>query len=179
MADLIQRLSLLLIAGYFLFLVLSLTRRGKVITGPWLFLMRSFFPNWRFYHGAGSQPRLFWRTANDQGAWSTWTMFMPRAHRSWRDLLHNARNNLTLADQNLIDHLSADLSALPDDADVRALVTYQMVQRLTHWLIAREGMTAAKYQFQLRLVPVMTAMTGPDALPGEADAVLTSPALDW
>ena len=176
MADLIQRLSLLLIAGYFLFLVLSLTRRGKVITGPWLFLLRSFFPNWRFYHGAGNQPRLFWRTASEQGQWSEWTVFMPRARRSWGDLLHNARNNLTLADQNLIDHLSADLSALPDDGDVRELVTYQMVQRLARWLIAGEGIVAAKYQFQLRLIP---AMSGSVELPGEDDAVLTSPALDW
>jgi hypothetical protein len=42
--------SLLVLAAYFLFLLISLKRRGQVISGPWLFLLRSFFPNWRFYH---------------------------------------------------------------------------------------------------------------------------------
>ena len=139
MADSVNHLSLLLIGGYFLFLALSLTRRGKVITGPWWFLLRSFFPNWRFYHGAGHQPRLFWRSASAQGEWSGWVMFMPRADLSWGSLFHNPRQNLTLANQNLVDHLSADLSALPEDADARQLVTYQMTQRLARWLIECEG----------------------------------------
>ena len=171
--DSLNTLSLLLIGGYFLFLLLSLTRRGKVISGPWWFLLRSFFPNWRFYHGAGNQPRLFWRTANAHGAWSAWQMFMPRARMSWSSLFHNPRNNLTLAEQNLVDHLSADLAALPDDAEVRQLVTYQMVLRLARWLIDCEGISPAKYQFQLRMLPAF------GAVPEESDAVLTSPALDW
>ncbi len=173
MPDSLQSLSLILIAGYFLFLIISLTRRGRVISGPWLFLLRSFFPNWRFYHGAGQQPRLFWRTAGEDGAWSSWQMFMPRAPFRWRDLLHNPVNNLRLADQNLVDHLSADLSALPEDGDVRALVTYQLVHQLARWLIECEGEWPRQYQFQLRLLPAM------HEVPGEEDAVLTSPALDW
>lgn len=173
MAESVNSLNLLLIGGYFLFLLLSLNRRGKVISGPWWFLLRSFFPNWRFYHGAGAQPRLFWRTAGTDGCWSDWTMFIPRARLSWGSLFHNPRNNLTLAEQNLVDHLSADLSALPEDGDVRQLVTYQMVQRLARWLIECEGLSPVNYQFQLRLVPAM------EAVPDERDAVLTSPALGW
>lgn len=169
----LKSLSLVIIGGYFLFLLLSLTRRGKVISGPWWFLLRSFFPNWRFYHGAGHQPRLLWRTADRQGRWSEWTMFMPRAQIAWGTLFHNPRNNLTLAEQNLVDHLSFDLASLPEDGDVRSLVTYQMVQRLTRWLIDCEGLSPAQYQFQLRLVPAMAG------LPDENDAVLSSPALDW
>jgi hypothetical protein len=168
-----DRLSLLLIGAYFLFLVISLTRRGRVVSGPWWFLLRSFFPNWRFYHGAGHQPRLFWRAADARGAWSDWQMFMPRARLSWVSLIHNPRHNLTLAEQNLVDHLSADLAQLPEDADVRQLVTYQMVQRLTRWLIECEGGSPTSYQFQVRLVPAMAAM------PDEHDAVLTSPVLGW
>ena len=75
MIDSINNLSLLLIAGYFLFLVMSLTWRGKVVSGPWWFLLRSFFPNWRFYHGAGHQPRLFWRIADVQGSVADWKYF--------------------------------------------------------------------------------------------------------
>ena len=173
MIDSINKLSLLLIAGYFMFLIASLIWRGKAVSGPWWFLLRSFFPNWRFYHGAGHQPRLFWRIANLEGAWSEWTLFMPRARLSWMSLFHNPRGNLTLAEQNLVDHLSADLAALPDHAEVRHLVTYQMVQRLARWLIICEGASPSHYQFQLRRLPALETM------PGEEDALLTSPVLRW
>jgi hypothetical protein len=164
--------SLLLIAGYFLFLLISLKRRGKVISGPWLFLMRSFFPNWRFYHGPGNQPRLFWRIQDENQQWTDWHMFMPRAKFHLRDWFHNPRNNLTLANQNLVDHLSADIIALPDDGDVRDLVTYRLVMQLARHLIACESLSPVHYQFQLRLVPAY--------VPSDEDmAVLTSPILRW
>lgn len=164
--------SLLLIAGYFLFLLISLKRRGQVISGPWLFLMRSFFPNWRFYHGPGNQPRLFWRIQDENQQWTDWHMFMPRAKFNLRDWFHNPRNNLTLANQNLVDHLSADIIALPDDGDVRDLVTYRLVMQLARHLITRESLAPVHFQFQLRLVPAYVP-------PDEDMAVLTSPILRW
>ena len=164
--------SLLLIAAYFLFLLISLKRRGQVISGPWLFLLRSFFPNWRFYHGPGNQPRLFWRIQDENQQWTDWHMFMPRATFRVSDWFHNPRNNLTLANQNLVDHLSADIIAMPDDGDVRDLVTYHMVMQLTRHLITCETLAPVHYQFQLRLVPAYVP-------PDEDMAVLTSPTLSW
>jgi len=167
--------SLLLIAAYFVFLLISLKRRGKVINGPWLFLLRSFFPNWRFYHGPGDQPRLFWRVQDVDSQWSEWQMFMPRAQFHWLDWIHNPRNNLTLANQNLIDHLSADIAAMPEESDVRDLLTYQLAQQLTRYLISSADTVLSapvRYQFKLSLVPAYT-------LPDESMVVLTSPALDW
>jgi hypothetical protein len=164
--------SLLLIAAYFLFLLISLKRRGQVISGPWLFLLRSFFPNWRFYHGPGNQPRLFWRIQDENQQWTDWHMFMPRATFHVSDWFHNPRNNLSLANQNLVDHLSADIIAMPDDGDVRDLVTYYMVMQLTRHLITCESLAPTHYQFQLRLVPAYVP-------PDEDMAVLTSPTLSW
>lgn len=164
----LSTLTLLLIAGYFALLVLSLVRRGRVISGPWLFLMRSFFPNWRFYHGFGQQPRLFVRSADDD-QWSDWQMFMPRARFALGDLWHNPRNNLLLANQNLVDHLSFDIQTLPDGSDVRALASYQLVAGLAETLVAHEG-AAQRWQFQVRLVP-------PLQVPDEEMAVLTSPVM--
>lgn len=166
MALSVSDISLLLIAAYFIFLLASLLRRGKVISGPWLFLLRSFFPNWRFYHGLGHQPRLFVRVLDDAGHWQPWEMFMPRARFHLSDLFHNPRNNLLLAHQNLVDHLSADIQAMDDDDDVRALVTYQLVDRLARSMVRTD---ATQYQFQLRLVP-------PHAVPDDSMALLTSPA---
>ncbi len=166
----IQTLSLILLATYFVFLVASLRRRGRVIAGPWLFLLRSFFPNWRFYHGFGAQPRLFTRTANADGHWGDWTLFMPRAPFKLANLVHNPRNNLLLANQNLVDHLSFDVQTLADGRDVRELVTYQMADRLARELIDARGNPCTQYQFQLRLVPPLQA-------PTEDMAILTSPML--
>ena len=159
-------ISLLLIAAYFIFLLVSLLRRGKVMSGPWLFLLRSFFPNWRFYHGLGHQPRLFFRIMDATSQWQPWQMFMPRAAFHLGDLFHNPRNNLMLAHQNLVDHLSADVQTLPDDGDVRDLVTYQLVERLVRSMLRAD---ALQFQFQLRLIP-------PHTEADESMAVVTSPA---
>ncbi len=166
----VQILSLLLLAAYFAFLLASLRRRGRVISGPWLFLLRSFFPNWRFYHGFGAQPRLFMRSADAAGQWRDWTLFMPRGPFRLAGLVHNPRNNLLLANQNLVDHLGFDVQTLADGRDVRELVTYQMTDRLTQQLLAAQGEAFAQYQFQLRLVPPLQP-------PTEDMAILTSPML--
>ncbi len=97
-------------------------------------------------------------------------MFMPRARFHPGQLFHNARNNLLLANQNLVDHLSFDVQTLADGRDVREMVTYQMVDRLVRELLAHQGRPFTHYQFQLRLVPPMTA-------PSEEMAILTSPLL--
>jgi hypothetical protein len=93
-------------------------------------------------------------------------MWMPRADFHLGELFHNPHNNLALAHQNLVDHLSADIQAMADDADVRDLVTYQLVDRLTRSMLRTDVL---QYQFQLRLVPAY-------ALPDESMAVVTSPA---
>ncbi len=155
----VQTLSLLLVAGYFSFLLLSLVRRGPSFSGPWLFLLRSFFPNWRFYHGFGVQPRLFIRTADIDGQWSDWQMHLPRAHFSLSDLVHNPDNNLALANQNLIDHLSFDVQTLPEGGDVRRLVTYRMVTLMARELLAKQGSLPPQWQFRLSLVPPLQSPT--------------------
>jgi hypothetical protein len=119
----------------------------------------------RLFHGLGVQPRLFIRVPDVSGQWLPWTMFMPRAAFHVGDLFHNPHNNLALAHQNLVDHLSADIQAMSDDEDVRELVTYQLVDRLARSVV---GIDAQQYQFQLRLVPAY-------ALPDEDMVVLTSP----
>ncbi len=166
----LQILTAVLITGYFAAVMLSLVRRSRVLSGRWLFLLRSFFPNWRFYHGFGHQPRLFVRSTDADGRWSDWQMFMPRARWSVVDLWHNPHNNLLLANQNLVDHLSFDVQTLPDGQEVRELVTYQMVSALARTLVAAPASQGRHWQFELRLVPPLQA-------PDESMAVLTSPVM--
>jgi hypothetical protein len=70
-----------------------------------------------------------------------------RARKLWH-LVHNADVNLALSHQNLVDHLAADINDLPEDADVSARVSYQLVARLARTALPSQ---ARAYQFELRL----------------------------
>jgi hypothetical protein len=62
--------------------------------------------------------------------------------------VHNADVNLALSHQNLVDHLAADINDLPEDADVSACVSYQLVARLACTALPSQ---VRAYQFELRL----------------------------
>ena len=167
-------LALLALALYFGFLFFALIYRSRVITGPWLFLLRSFVPNWRFFHRMGHVPTLFVRYADKDNHWSNWQSTIPRAQRQLHLLFHNPEINLALANQNLVDHLSADLQVLSDDKNVEQLVTYQLVIRHARDYLQRhtQAINIQQYQFQLRLM-------APPPETNEDAAVLTSPAIAW
>ena len=167
----VQTLSLLLVAAYFAFVLASLVLRGREVSGPWLYLLRGFFPNWRFYHGFGHQPRLFVRTLDSGGQWSDWRIFIPRAPFALANLVHNPRNNLLLAQQNLIDHLAFDIAYLPEGKDARELVSYQLVMRLARQWLSALGNDGRHWQFQVRQVP-------PLQTPTEDMAILISPVME-
>ena len=149
--------SLWLLVAYLAVLLVALVWRGKSLSSPWLFLLRGFFPNWRFYHVPGNQPRLYVRAMDSSGQWSPWSMFIPRARFRALDLFHNPLNNLRLVEQNLIDHLNADVHALPEGQDLRTLVSFELTERLAWWhaqQLVPDGLLTA-YQFELRVIPAL------------------------
>ena len=147
--------SAFIIALYLAVLVVALISRGRNFTHPWLFLLRGFFPSWRFFDAPGPQPRLFVRILSEDERWSAWTMFIPRAPFRLRDLFYNSENNLRLVEQTLIDQLSLELQSLSQGEQVEKLVWYALIQRLAHrvarMLASDQKMKA--YQFELRLLP--------------------------
>lgn len=164
--------TLMLIVAYFVAVFISLRRRGRELSGQWLFLLRGLFPNWRFYHDVGHQPRLFFHHREVDGAWTEWLMYMPRARFKLLDLVHAPYNNLELAQQNLVDHLSADINGVDDGAQALQIVSYRLTDRLVRELLRREGVTPHEYQFEIRLVPPLAPVA-------EATTVLTSSVLPW
>jgi hypothetical protein len=179
---------------YFVFLALTLVVGSRVIQGPWLFLLRSFFPNWRFYHRVGQQALLQWRLRAQavsgpgdgkvaQQDWGAWQSVLPRAQRQLSHLLYNPHVNLKLANQNQLDHLVADLRESSDTAAVSALVSYQLVQRIASQAAQQAATTAATHwQFRVLLLPPYTALINDgNTLQADADphAVLRSPVLPW
>jgi hypothetical protein len=160
------------LAIYFLFVLAGLLRRGRQISGPWWFLLRSFLPSWQFYHDVGQQPRLFFRSQVAGNPWSDWQIFVPRARFSPLNLFHNPENNLELLHQTLIDQLSTDIYALPDGSKVEELVSYQLANRLVRHLLVRCDANPAAYQFEIRLV---APLSGDD----QTTTTLISPVMPW
>ncbi len=146
----------LLFAAYFLLLVVTLIIKSPIIKGPWLFLLRAFFPNWKFFHAVGHVPHLYARSAvqlaSGELQWADWVLIYPRCIRRWHHLLHNPDTNLGLAQQNLVDHFWADLYDLPEGADPRGLVTYTMMARLVEQVLRARDVNFTHSQFELRMV---------------------------
>ncbi len=145
-----------LFVAYFLVLIASLLIKTPIIKGPWLFLMRAFFPNWKFFHAVGYVPHLYARSAVIQSSgelhWSDWVLIYPRRTRRLSHLIHNPDTNLGLGQQNLVDHFWADLYDLPEGNDPRQLVTYQMVSRLVNLVLRERDFNFTHSQFELRMV---------------------------
>ena len=162
---------------YFLVLLATLVFKSRVVTGPWLFLLRAFFPNWKFFHATGNVPHLYARWAPPKAApadtlqWSDWMPIFPRHPRRLVHLFHNADTNLALVQQNLVEHLASDLHYLAPDADARALVSYQLVSRMVCQRLQAHSPDCALGQFEVRMV-----LDGPTGLLCE-DTMMRSPVL--
>lgn len=141
---------------YFLMLLATLLIKTPIIKGPWLFLLRAFFPNWKFFHAVGYVPHLYARSAvqlsTGELQWSAWVLIYPRRVRRLSHLLHNPDTNIGLAQQNMVDHFWADLHDLPEGSDPRNLVSYQMMQRLSEQVLRERDINFTHRQFELRMV---------------------------
>lgn len=140
--------TLLLFVAYFTLLAWALRRQQPLAHGRWLFFLRAFFPNWKFYHAVGRPPRLYVRGQMQAGQWLPWQVVYPRRTRRLWHLAHNPDVNLALSHQNLVDHLAADINDLADGADIRECVSYQLVVRLARSALPAN---ARAFQFELRL----------------------------
>jgi hypothetical protein len=159
-----MELTALLILAYFAWLAVALRKRQRTVQGPWLFLLRAFFPNWQFFHGLGPAPRLWVRSQDTHNHWSRWQPVFPRLMRRAGHLVHNPSVNLALSHQNLVEHLATDVNDLTENADIRDCVSYQLVTRLArdavqggNWadtpMVHRpEGFAPQAFQFEIRLL---------------------------
>jgi len=160
-----------LIFIYFLSLVAALLLGRRGVSATWLFLLRSFIPNWRFFHALGYTPRLFVRIRNEQADWSDWQMMMPRGRRHWSHLFFNADLNLAMSEQTLVEQLSTDITDLPDGPSIEQTTTYPMVERLVRTKLLPPDRSWSQFQFCLCLY-----LTG-KTVDFNEDMILLSPEL--
>ena len=156
---------------YFLVLLGALVIQTPVISGPWFFLLRAFFPNSKFFHAVGHVPHLFVRFSPNHADWSDWTHIYPRELRRLQHLIHNPQTNLALTQQNLVEHLANDLNQLPDGADARSLVSYALVAHWVQVLGRTLSPQGTHCQFEVRMV--LPGLHGPL----EQDTMVVSPVM--
>ena len=172
--------NLVPIGLYFCFLLAVLIFGSRSITNPSLFLFRSLFPSWQFFHGLGRVPRLYYRCKRlhhessgilTPAEWSDWVLYLPKMRRSLRYLIFNPEVNLKLLEQTLIEQLTRDCMDIQKDSEVSKLVSYRMVDRLVRKILRSQKYEANEFQFR-----IMSPELGQD-LVTEDDLVLQSPNL--
>jgi hypothetical protein len=156
------KLTLVFLTIYFLFLWFGMRTKTTELTGRWWFFLRAFFPNWKFFHALGMAPRLYvhfkkglplGEDGPSWGEWSNWILVYPRVQRHVLNVFHNPEVNLRLGYQNLVEHLVADLNALPEGADASELVTYELVVSLARDALSQYCSEHAEliFQFEIRM----------------------------
>lgn len=154
-----------LLVGLTLFsLLLALVLLGKrrpARSPAWL-LLRSLFPSWRFFEQIAPVPTLSYRVAVSGSDLGGWQDALPPVARTPLSLVLNARGNLHLAQQSLVERLSDELDGDATPETVVESVSYGMVQRLVLAELRRRsrGDAPIRYQFRLTL-PEPSTRPGP------------------
>lgn len=131
-------------------LALVLGKRRFTRSTSWL-LLRSLFPSWRFFEQIAPVPHLRYRVAAAQGNFGPWRDALPPVARTAGSLLLNARGNLQLAYQSLVERLADDIDGMAPES-IPETVSYQLVQRLVLERVEfRAEAEVRRYQFQLSL----------------------------
>jgi hypothetical protein len=145
------QMTFVFIILYFSILLFALFFKSREIKSPWLFYLRAFFPNWKFFHAIGYAPRLYVQIKSEEDQWLEWQVIYPRIKRNPFHVFHNPEVNLHLANQNLVEHFVNDLNQLAKGSDARQLVTYALIDRLVRAFAEREAPNWMAYRFEVRM----------------------------
>jgi hypothetical protein len=146
-------------------LALVLLGERKSARAPTWLLLRSLFPSWRFFEHIAPVPTLSYRVSREGADFGPWRDALPPIARTPTSLVLNARGNLHLAQQSLVERLSDDLDGDGDgdgDASPPNIVessSYRLVQRLVLTKLRSDpseriqtpGEARTRYQFRLTL----------------------------
>jgi hypothetical protein len=136
---------LLLTLGVLLALRFS---RKPLRSKTWV-LLRSLLPSWRFFEDVEPGPELSFRVVLNGAEPGPWRAALTPPHGSSLPLV-NARGNLHLAAQSLVEQLEAELDGVELELAPQ-LVPYRLVQRLVEMQLRRVGLgeSGTRYQFRI------------------------------
>ena len=84
-------------------------RNNKTIANRKLFLLRAFFPCWKFFEDSGAIPKLYLRFGNTEQEFCKWIPAQSTIERRPWHLIFNPDGNLTLLKHSLLQQLLGDL----------------------------------------------------------------------
>lgn len=128
-------------------------------------LFRVLFPSWRFFEDLDWVPQVRYRLLSDptEGApRSEWLIGIPLERRGLGSLFLNARGNLRMAAQSLVELFSSDLTEIPEGEGlghaILDSVSYRLMVRLVRFRI-RESRLSGFTHFQFKLVSILPGLT--------------------
>jgi hypothetical protein len=122
----------------------------RSVRAPAFSLLRCFFPAWRFFEEVDSPPLLSYRVTVAGQLPGPWTLALSVEPMRARALVLNARGNLHLACQSLVERLNSDIES-SDATKATELIAYQLVQALVRLRVeaTATGPRERVYQFRL------------------------------
>lgn len=142
-------MAIWIVAGLLLGCLLLLFLPRRTVHWRGLALLRCFFPSWRFFEEIEPGPKLRVSSALPGAEFGPFRDAWAPAPRTFAALVVNARGNLELAYQSIVDQLWSELAEDPETPE--ALVSYRLIQNLIQieCLAAEERAPGARYRFQL------------------------------
>lgn len=127
-----------------------------------MFLLRAFFPSWRFFDDVGPELRLEVRFGDNEERFGLWQNALPPIARSMTNLPVNPRGNFLHACHNLLNHLNGDIQESANLQTVPELATYKLVRNLARFQVSER--IDPPFQFQFRLSALLSGHDGEQIL---------------
>jgi len=144
---------ILLLAAYFSVLIGFSVAKRSYFSGRAIYLLRAFFPSWRFFEDLGEMPTLYYRLRNEGQELGHWKLGLEKPNRSAGSFFLNPEGNYLLACGSLLQHLESELEETEENKTdhIEASVTYQLIRNLVlHQIEKSEKATGFKqYQFKI------------------------------
>jgi hypothetical protein len=116
-------------------------------------LLRALLPSWRFFDRLGRVPILLARWSADGEEFGPWEPVNPPVDRGLGALVLNARGNLRMACNSLVERLVSDLEDLQDSGGeerrFHESVSYRLVEDLVRFRSRQEHDGANWFQFKI------------------------------
>ncbi|MEK6554886.1 MAG: hypothetical protein AABZ31_06590 [Bdellovibrionota bacterium] len=136
------------------------------------YLLRSFFPSWKFFDDVGPEIRLEVRCGTSETALGDWTNCLPPIPRSAATLFVNPAAAYLHACHNHLNHFNADIAESDTERPelLAEKTTYKITRNLVQVQIKKLKLAQAPFTYQFRI----SANYIKD-LNREADHILISP----
>lgn len=120
----------------------------------WIFLLRAFFPSWKFFDQVGSRILLEVRTIESERDWSGWVPVLPPISRGLGNLFFNPQGNVLHAAHTLVQNLSFEVLTQDETRPETTLnlTNYKLVKNLVEFHLRATQLSSFSKNYQFRVL---------------------------